>query len=406
MSNQVISSEKKLQKKIIAFATCFYPAVGGLETTVFEIYSRLAKKGWDIEMFVSKKHIGNQSLVPRVEIVSGIKINRFSTLVYSLMPWRMNLNLNQEGIVCFHSLEVVPHIFICLYTWFLKILGKKKFTLILTEHGFFGIKFSTNSGMKIKIKILVDRSLGVFLVNRVVDKIHAVSQWSKNTLISSGIKSDLITVIGNGVDDWALTYTDIEVSLDTKEKIVELQSYVLLLGRIDRIKNFEVTIKALEHLPKEIKLLIIGPFHDKDYYRELVDLIKVNRFQERVIFMGAVHGVNKYYLMRNAIVFVQMSISEGFGTVVAEAMSQGTICIVSSGNAMEELLVGGQKMFSLKFNDSKGLAQKIEFIYKNINTSQILEIKQSNREFAKDITWTQVTEKVEMFYREVLKCHD
>ncbi len=390
-------------KKIRAFSTFFYPVLAGLEISVLEIYSRLTKQGWDIEMHATNNDLVKKNSLPKTETLNGIKIKRFSSSIYCFMPWKMSSSFNSGGIIHFHDFEILPGIWLLSYFSLLKLFQKNKSVVIVSDHGMFSRKINSNSSIKLRIKKIIDHSVGVFLINRSADKVHTVSDWLKTGLIEAGVKSSLIEVIGNGIEDTAFSDIEKEASQEIKKKVLELGSYILQVGRIDRVKNFEVTINALKTNSADIKLAIAGPIHDKNYHEELIKLAELNGVRNRVFFLGPILGADKYYLMRNALVIVHMSISEGFGNVVLEAMSQGSICIVSKGNALEELVTDGISGFCLEYDDVVHLGEKIKYIALSTNNKEILKMKGNNRQMATNKSWNTVAGEIDKFYIRILE---
>ena len=230
-----------------------------------------------------------------------------------------------------------------------------------------------------KFKKIIDYTLGIFLINHSVDGLRAVSNWEKQLLINAKIKPNLIKVIPNGLPEEAFSNTKDYSSENIKNKTKNLKKYLTQVARIDRTKNFEVVIKALKLIPKNIKFLIVGPDHIASYKKELLKLIKQLGLEERVIFMGTVKGTDKYLLMKNSEMMVHMARVEGFCNAVHEGMSQGLVCIVSNNTALPELITNKVNGYCLDVNDSKGLARKINYVLENKNDSVIKDMKMKNQ---------------------------
>jgi glycosyltransferase involved in cell wall biosynthesis len=385
-------------KKIQGLSTYFYPVSAGLETVVLEVYGRLASQGWNVDMFVTNMDIKKRGSLNSCENVKNIKVHRYPNFLYSFWPFAIKLDFHSGGLICFHDFDIFPHVFIFLKIWLLKILNKKNFSVIFTGHGGFSISLNTNSPAKLKLKQVIDHSLGVFLINRVADKIQVVSKQGEKSLIKSGINPNLIYVIGNGIEELAFSDINTNASEKIKGSLAKIGNYIVQVGRIDPVKNFETPIKCLKYLPNNIKLLIIGEEQNTDYRIKLENLAENLGVKERVIFFGKVAGTDKYYIMKHAIAMVHMALSEGFGLVVLEAMSQGCVCVVSKNTALEELIINKQNGFCENYYDFEKVAEDIKFIINMQNGELIKSMRKKNVSLTLNKGWGNIVKIVENFY--------
>jgi glycosyltransferase involved in cell wall biosynthesis len=110
-----------------------------------------------------------------------------------------------------------------------------------------------------------------------------------------------------------------------------IASEILILGRIHRMKGFDVLIPALRRLADAghpAHLAVAG--NDEGGYRRVVEaLVAEHNLQGRVRFLGEVDGVSKEAAFRRAVLLVAPSYRENFGNSVAEAMAAGLPVVVS-----------------------------------------------------------------------------
>jgi len=106
---------------------------------------------------------------------------------------------------------------------------------------------------------------------------------------------------------------------------------LLVLGRIHRMKGFDVLVPALRSLADEgrpVRLVIAG--NDEDGYRAEVErLAAAHGVAERIRFLGEVDEAGKRAAFRRAALLVAPSYRENFGNAVAEAMAAGVPVVVS-----------------------------------------------------------------------------
>ncbi|SFV31354.1 glycosyltransferase [Thermoflavifilum thermophilum] len=136
-------------------------------------------------------------------------------------------------------------------------------------------------------------------------------------------------VVPNGMDVSPCEKTYARAMLHVMH-IPDNRPYVLILGRLHRIKGFDLLIPAFAQLQEQIPhvLVIAGNTHtdDAEWVRQLVQQYGL---RERVIFTGEVSGDAKWALYQHADMFVLPSYSENFAMSVVEAMACGCPVIVS-----------------------------------------------------------------------------
>ncbi|MBI2028299.1 MAG: glycosyltransferase family 4 protein [Candidatus Levybacteria bacterium] len=377
----------------------FYPVTGGGEVNIQETHKHFLNKGWTVTVHSSQDTLTEKNVLAKYDEIEGIKIMRYPYRKFGFFP---RIDWNETDVISLHNFNIFPHFQIMLYVIWLKLLKKKKFIFGLTPHGGFNPEWITFGRLAGIIKKIYHYTVGVVLINASLDIVRAVSEWEHDQLVLKGVNKKKVVTLTNGIENEA--YLDIEklASKETKEKIKSYGKYILQVGRIHPIKNYEITIKALVKL-KDINYLIVGPDQDLQYKLKLKNLIKKLKLDERVKFLGSVTGIDKFYIMKNAELMVHMASWESFCNVVHEGMSQGLVCIVSDRTALPHLVKDGVNGYCLDVYDDEALAKKIKFVLENKNSPVIKGIKKRNIQLAKDHTWENVSKEVERFYLNLYK---
>lgn len=87
-------------------------------------------------------------------------------------------------------------------------------------------------------------------------------------------------------------------------------------------KNQLFSLKLINELPSNVKLLMAGPIGDKDYVRSLYKYINDNDLNSRVeIAEGFIKNIEEYMILSDLFLFP--SLSEGLGTPVLESQMCG-----------------------------------------------------------------------------------
>ena len=102
---------------------------------------------------------------------------------------------------------------------------------------------------------------------------------------------------------------------------------IIAVGRLHYQKNFDMLIRAFSRLEKKFPEWILTIYGDGSYRRELEELIQVNNLTSKVFLPGFVSDIEEKF--HEASFFVQTSMVETFGNVLAEAMCLGTPCIAA-----------------------------------------------------------------------------
>ncbi len=378
----------------------FYPVVAGAETNILETYSVLAEKGWDVTIHTSKDTFTNKNYLPNTDEVRSIKIRRYPFKWYGYLP---SINWKNTNLVCLHNFNIFPHFHILFKALFLKILGKKNFALVLTPHGGFTPDWSIFNPIQKIIKIVYHYTAGILFINLVVDAVRAVSELEKSEIIEKGVKPELVVVIENGIESEAFEDVETKASPEIKKIVEGLGNYIIQVGRIHPIKNYETAIKALAILPKNLKFVIVGPEDDNSYKKYLQELIEKLGLQDRVVFTGLIKGIDKYYIIKKAGMMILMSIKEAYPNVINEGLSQGLICIVSNNEALTYLIKNGINGYCIGIRDHKALAKKIDFVLKNNGSKFIKDMQKNCVNFSLGNSWREVADSMNSLYKQIVK---
>lgn len=102
---------------------------------------------------------------------------------------------------------------------------------------------------------------------------------------------------------------------------------LVFVGRIDPAKNLELLFKALQSIGKISFILNIIGNGKRDYEEELKEKTK---FSPNIIWHGNLDGDEKFKIMAKSDLLVMPSLTENFGNVVIESLSQGTPVLISN----------------------------------------------------------------------------
>jgi len=154
--------------------------------------------------------------------------------------------------------------------------------------------------------------------------IHVTSAREADEAAAFGFHLPQMREIPNGVDLAPAAAGPLSPPVSA---LIGGRPYVLFLGRLSWKKGVDRLLGAMARVPDAV-LVVAG--HDEDGYRATLEAVAARvGVASRVIFTGAVHGVDKAALLAHAQLLVLPSYSENFGNVVVEAMAAGCPVIVS-----------------------------------------------------------------------------
>ena len=168
---------------------------------------------------------------------------------------------------------------------------------------------------------------------------------------------------------------------------------MLTVGLICRRKNQFTTIKAIRLLQRkgfEIKYTVVGKVKDKKLYRHIKNLPYV-----QYISHSSKEELLKIY--RENDIFVMPSITETFGLVYAEAMSQGLPVIYTRGQGFDGQFEEGEVGYSVNSLDIDDIAKKVVSILNNFN-----EISKRCIRVVDRFNWNKIANDYSRVYKSIL----
>jgi glycosyltransferase involved in cell wall biosynthesis len=205
-----------------------------------------------------------------------------------------------------------------------------------------------------------------------------------------------IEVIPNGVDTaifWA------------SEEILEVDRYILFVGRLVEQKGVDHLLRAFVHVQKrfpELRLLIVGDGPCKTTYENLATSMLIS---EKVTFDGWKRsGAELSEIYRGASVVIVPSIYEPFGMTALEAMACGRPVVASKTGGLKEIIQHGVTGYLAEPGDHLDLAQWIIRLLARRELQQ--ELGKNAARFIHESThykWPAIASKYVGFYQELIR---
>jgi len=212
------------------------------------------------------------------------------------------------------------------------------------------------------------------------DRLIAVSEFTKRQLVERlGARADKIRVVYEGIS---------EIGAEGAEKGKTLgrwglrpKQYLLFVGTVQPRKNLVRLIEAFGRLKWTGKLVIAGKLGWS--FEDVLAAPKVYGVEDRVVFTRYINDAERLLLLQNAIVYVQPSITEGFGLPVIEAMRAGVPVVSSDGGALGEVV--GKAGIKFDPVDVNGMTLALKAVIHSPAVRK--QLAESGRRRAREFTW-------------------
>ncbi len=208
--------------------------------------------------------------------------------------------------------------------------------------------------------------LGYQVINRISDRVLAVSEEVKRFCIGQDhVAPAKVSVIYNGVDLQQITEVAGQEPSSSYSEFAG-KKIVTCLANLRRVKGVDVFLRAAhlvcQQLPDTI-FLIAGSLYEKEYSREVLDLVESLGLQNNVRFLEFVE--NPVPLLKMSSIFCMLSRSEGFCNALLEAMACGVPSVVSRVGGNPEAITDGQSGFLIPVEDYQTAAERLLFLLRN-----------------------------------------
>ena len=338
-----------MTKRILIFATTYYPLAAGAEIAMKEITDRLPGRSFDLICarirpgLADTEKIGNVT-VHRVGF--GTPLDKYLLPILGVKK-ALSLTspsplLRKEGgqEIVWSLLASYGGFAALAYTW---IRPKTKMLLTLQEgdpleHYAKRVGFLSFLHKKIFRRADAVTAISVFL-----------AQWAK----AMGFKGHP-EVIPNGVDIEKFSRTSEGPSSPSSRASQDV--VIVTASRLSLKNGIDDLIKSLAFLPENHNLLIAGDGEDR---AKLEAIVREKNLSSRVTFLGEKNHDELPAILCAADIFCRPSLSEGLGNAFLEAMAAGLPVIGTPVGGIPDFLKDGETGIFCQVRNPESIAKAV-----------------------------------------------
>jgi len=389
------------KRRILIFSLVYYPRfIGGAEVAIKEITDRISPEEIEFDMVTLRI----DSSLPKFERVGNVNVHRVGWASKQKapsdpLPWYLHLNK-----------------YAMMMTGYLKaasLFRKNKYDAIwsmMATYNSFAALFFKLSHPKIPfiltlqegdpIPYIKKRALPLYPLFKMIftraDHIQTISNYLADWAKEMGAKCP-ITLAPNAVDYELFSKrgtADEESALKKSLGKEDGDVFLITTGRLVVKNAVNDIVSALEFLPDNVKLLILG---QGDQLEELESQISDLKMKDRVRFLGYVPHKEMPKYLHVSDIFVRPSLSEGFGNSFVEAMAAGLPVIATPVGGITDFLVDGETGLFCEVKNPRSIAQKAMKLIRDRESRDYI-VRNAEKMVKERYGWNDVANKMKAIF--------
>lgn len=217
-----------------------------------------------------------------------------------------------------------------------------------------------------------------------IDRFFAIGEATRQYLINTGVRSQEITVINPDIIMRDKQFIDKSQSglIKKKYNLSPDRKIILSVGRLEPEKGYSDLLNAFASINHQNLTLIIA---GEGFLKEsLMELSKNFKIEDQVIFAGNITRTEIWNYYLDADIFVLLSISEGLGLVLWEAMYMNVPVIGSRVGGIVDS-IGEDGLRGYFWNPTDELEKLDDVVSRYLSSDkEVVEIKERARKYVEE----------------------
>ena len=328
--------------RVCLVSSSFYPATfyGGPISATWDLSKKLAEKGYEIYVSTTnangKERLKNIDTKNYAKLDENIYVRYYHEQLINIFSFSFLVNIfsdiKKSDVVYVQYLFHYTVVFSLFFAWVLK-----KKVIICPRGSFSSFTLENN---KIYFKTLWLQILIKPFSRKVIWQ--ASSYLEKEDILKYLINAR-VEIISDGVnfnefqDQEKISLVPL-VKKYTDTKFSEISEVIFSMGRLHKIKGFNILINSFDLYLKDNKhaKLIIAGGDDGERENLILQITKME-LEESVFLIGLIDFNQKKELLSSCSFFALASEFESFGIVITESLSCGTPVVVSDKTAWRDI---------------------------------------------------------------------
>jgi len=366
--------------KILQITRQYAPSTGGLASAVEGLSRAVQEAGHEVRIVTLRKIFETGEEAPAESTIDGVNVSRIRHWGSRRYPIATSVlrRINDSDLLHIHAVD--------FFVDFLSLsrLVHRRPLVLSTHGGFFHTQWLR------RFKAVYFRTI----TRQTLKHVAAVVCVSENDydIFSSIVSKEKLHLVRNGVqlESYSQVRKDVTPGL------------LLGIGRVSPNKGIERLIRAVADLRKcraDVQLIWAGPDED-GRIEQLRNLARQTGVGDCIKFTGRVENSELENLLSRANLFVSSSSYEGYGLSTIEAMSSGTVPVVTRVGIHPQLIHDGQTGFLVDDN-TDSLAGTLRLALE-LEPNALAAIGHRAREISARCTWRPAVQAYLDIYRSAL----
>jgi len=317
------------KKRVLLFADWFDPAFkagGPIRSCVNFVLSM--QDVLDIYVYTSDRDLGETLTLPGIETGKWLKYASSAHVFYAApadLSWKNILTVAQDIRPDYIYCNSLFSKYFTIYPLLYKRLNKINGAVVLSPRGM--LKPSALMFKSKKKNVFLSLLKGMQIPKRVI--FHATDKVELECVQEQFGSDTNVIEVGNFPE----FVHDDDVVLHKESGKLKM----LFVGRLHKIKNLLLLLKALEQVEGQVSLDIVGVKEDEAYWQECNDVIKKLPPSISVNYLGERPHNEVHKIIKQSHVFCLPTQGENFGHAIFEALAEGKPVIISDQTPWREL---------------------------------------------------------------------